>query len=54
MCGINGIISKSYTSDRLRDAIHSMNNDIIHRGPDSDGIFIDKNILSQNSINKIN
>jgi asparagine synthase (glutamine-hydrolysing) len=38
MCGINGIIRKQKSSTLLSD-IHKMNNSIIHRGPDDDGIF---------------
>ena len=45
MCGINGIISDSYSeSSFLRRTIHQMNEEILHRGPDSDGIYIDKNL----------
>ena len=45
MCGINGIISDSYPENGfLRRTIHQMNDEILHRGPDSDGIYIDKNL----------
>ena len=39
MCGINGIVSKSKNKNEL---IHLMNEKIIHRGPDAEGIFVDK------------
>jgi len=39
MCGINGIFSNSASSDELRQKISLMNDAIIHRGPDSDGIY---------------
>ena len=39
MCGINGIVSKSKNK---KDLIHLMNEKIIHRGPDAEGIFVDK------------
>lgn len=41
MCGINGFITKS--NDNLEFSIEklkSMNNDIVHRGPDAEGIFV--------------
>jgi asparagine synthase (glutamine-hydrolysing) len=37
MCGINGIISTSPFSNTL---VHEMNNQIIHRGPDDNGVYI--------------
>ena len=39
MCGINGIMS-SQKIDRLKDRVHSMNESIIHRGPDCEGLEI--------------
>jgi len=42
MCGINGIISNSLSLDELKQKISTMNDAIIHRGPDSDGIYSDK------------
>lgn len=42
MCGINGIFSNSFSSEELRQKISLMNDAIIHRGPDSDGIYSDK------------
>lgn len=38
MCGINGIISKEKNKEKL---IKEMNNRIIHRGPDAEGIYTD-------------
>ena len=35
MCGINGIVS--YTDKPLEGNINTMNNSIVHRGPDDDG-----------------
>ncbi|MBP0902476.1 asparagine synthase (glutamine-hydrolyzing) [Mariniflexile gromovii] len=40
MCGINGFISfKQESEDQLRKKITLMNDLIIHRGPDDDGVF---------------
>ncbi len=44
MCGINGIFSSSYSSEELRQQISLMNDAIIHRGPDSDGIYNDNGV----------
>ena len=41
MCGINGIVSKIKNKEEL---IHLMNERIIHRGPDAEGIYVDKYI----------
>ena len=44
MCGINGLISLQLESqEQLKSYITQMNNLIIHRGPDDDGVFIDSN-----------
>ena len=43
MCGINGIFSK-INVDSIEKRIKSMNNSIIHRGPDSGDHFIHNNI----------
>lgn len=45
MCGINGIVSLNNSvdfnsSDFLKPKIQAMNDSIIHRGPDSEGVFI--------------
>ena len=42
MCGINGIISLKKVN--LRDKITIMNDTIIHRGPDADGIYLNDNV----------
>ena len=40
MCGINGIILDSHSeNDFLKRTIHQMNDEILHRGPDSDGVY---------------
>ncbi|MBD1109348.1 asparagine synthase (glutamine-hydrolyzing) [Pelagibacterales bacterium SAG-MED50] len=41
MCGINGFYSK--TSSTFNNAITNMNSAISHRGPDTDGVWNDKN-----------
>ena len=44
MCGINGLISLQLESqEQLKSYITQMNDLIIHRGPDDDGVFIDSN-----------
>ena len=42
MCGINGIISRNTTKSRseIGAVLQRMNDLIIHRGPDDDGVFI--------------
>ncbi|MEJ5306935.1 MAG: asparagine synthase (glutamine-hydrolyzing) [candidate division WOR-3 bacterium] len=46
MCGINGIIdfSEHLDSNNLKQLINVMNKSIIKRGPDDDGVFVDKNV----------
>ena len=39
MCGINGIVSKIKNKENL---IHIMNDKIKHRGPNAEGIYVDK------------
>ena len=41
MCGINGIY-KPYLTNTIVADLKKMNNLIIHRGPDDDGFFADK------------
>lgn len=41
MCGINGKLI--YKEKELRSDINTMNNLIIHRGPDDDGVFTEQN-----------
>jgi len=43
MCGINGFVSKNnLETTAINGIIEIMNNEIIHRGPDQDGFFIEK------------
>lgn len=44
MCGINGFIQfkKIYDKNRLSNIVHAMNESIVHRGPDHEGIYTDK------------
>lgn len=46
MCGFAGCLSekKLYSPEVLNDAVHTMNNMIIHRGPDDAGYFQDEDI----------
>lgn len=46
MCGINGIIdfTGNINYDNLNKLIRKMNDSIVHRGPDDEGVFISKNI----------
>lgn len=39
MCGINGIISK-FSSNTIMAQLQAMNNQIIHRGPNDAGVFV--------------
>ena len=42
MCGINGILSKgNFKKETIEEKLSSMNNAIIHRGPDEEGSYID-------------
>ena len=41
MCGFTGFTGKI---DKQKKIIKNMNNTIIHRGPDSDGFYVDDNI----------
>ncbi|MEO5789178.1 asparagine synthase (glutamine-hydrolyzing) [Gelidibacter sp.] len=44
MCGINGIITKTNRNkDDITALLNTMNNLIIHRGPDDDGLFSEEN-----------
>ncbi len=42
MCGINGIFSKNRLNDQGR--IRTMNERIVHRGPDDEGTYVSSNI----------
>ena len=46
MCGINGYFqqTKDLSKDEIFSLINKMNNKIIHRGPDEDGVFVSDNI----------
>ena len=45
MCGINGLISKNHIEEKDIDmTLKLMNTEIIHRGPDQDGIVINGRI----------
>lgn len=43
MCGINGFIQfkKIYDKNRLNNIVHEMNESIVYRGPDYEGIYTD-------------
>lgn len=44
MCGINGFVSKKYQETKITSEIlEKMNHEIIHRGPDQDGVFNENN-----------
>jgi asparagine synthase (glutamine-hydrolysing) len=40
MCGLTGIFEYQRTTDVSRELIHCMNETIVHRGPDDEGIFV--------------
>ena len=43
MCGINGIIKfNRFDYGNVQDIVHQMNEQIIHRGPNSEGLFADE------------
>ena len=44
MCGICGFYQKDLTVEEIRNKILKMNKSLKHRGPDSDGTYIDNNI----------
>lgn len=41
MCGINGIVSRDKNKEKL---IHEMNEKIVHRGPNAEGVFVDDEV----------
>ncbi|WP_422104555.1 asparagine synthase (glutamine-hydrolyzing) [Winogradskyella sp.] len=44
MCGINGLIDKSKMSEaKMSSTLNAMNDLILHRGPDEDGVFAEQN-----------
>lgn len=42
MCGINGLLSKN-NDINIQNTLTKMNHEIIHRGPDQDGFFVEQN-----------
>jgi len=42
MCGINGIITLT-SAAVTKDSLEQMNDAIVHRGPDADGVFVSEN-----------
>jgi len=44
MCGINGIFSFKKPLENAEGLLQKMNNSIAHRGPDAEGIFVNKNV----------
>lgn len=44
MCGINGILKRNASANVTEEIITSMNKQLIHRGPDAEGIFLNKDI----------
>ena len=44
MCGINGLIklNRAYDCGDIKKLVHQMNEQIIHRGPNSEGLFADE------------
>ena len=44
MCGINGYLyTGNISKNEIKNKINSMNNEIVHRGPDDEGIFMELN-----------
>ena len=44
MCGINGFISNTFTTEQKKEIVRKMNLTLGHRGPDNDGIWTDDTI----------
>lgn len=44
MCGISGVFSRSIPETERKAIVASMNDDLIHRGPDSSGVYSDSSI----------
>src|SRR5437899_2422175 len=44
MCGICGIFHSEPDQRVNRDALLAMNQQIVHRGPDDDGVFVEENV----------
>jgi len=45
MCGIFGVFSKNSITDRHKESIKKISSEILHRGPDGEGIFVDQNCI---------
>ena len=46
MCGINGIIStEDITSSAISNKLSAMNQEILHRGPDQEGFFVERSTV---------
>lgn len=43
MCGINGILKHHSTSSEIQEVLEKMNQQILHRGPDDAGFFVEQN-----------
>ena len=41
MCGIVGIADSHMAADQVHNTLHRMNDRIVHRGPDDEGIYAD-------------
>jgi asparagine synthase (glutamine-hydrolysing) len=44
MCGINGFISNTFSTEQKKEIVQKMNNALSHRGPDNDGLWADDTI----------
>ena len=44
MCGISGCYKKDLDEDEIRNKLIKMNHSLKHRGPDSEGIYVDSDI----------
>jgi asparagine synthase (glutamine-hydrolysing) len=40
MCGLTGVFEYARTTDIAKELVHRMNQTIVHRGPDDEGIFV--------------
>lgn len=43
MCGINGLVGKNTDKENVLQNLQKMNLQILHRGPDEDGFFLEQN-----------
>ena len=44
MCGISGILNRKSCSPVTKQLVSTMNDQMVHRGPDADGVFVEGNI----------